>query len=108
MVMEAEHDRANHIVQSRAETAASHDAARKRRRIEEQVASRSGHLHCCRSTGPLATAFCAVDVHVIENALVVVDEAHAAHGRRDATLAEACNREVGLGVTHTNVSWCAP
>ena len=71
LMVQAEHDRADHVVQPRADTAACDDATHKRGRIEVQTLSRTGHFH--RRVSRME--FC--QRRRIQHSLVVADEAHA-------------------------------
>ena len=78
-VMEAEapDDRADHVVQPRAEPAARHDPARELRRIEEQHLPRPGGLHRGRRCAGVEPGFHPLERGVIEHALVVAGEPDA-------------------------------
>ena len=102
MAAQAQDDRADHVVQPGAETAARHDPARELRRIEEQHLPRSGGLHRGRRRAAVSSqALHPLERGVIEHALLVAREPDAGHRRLDAALAEPRYREIEIVVAHS-------
>ena len=96
MVVEAHDDRADHVVQARAEPAAGDDGGAGAGGVEEDSLARPGQLERRRRlVGPEAAPG-GLEAGVEQNALAVVDEAQAAHRRVDPALTQACDDEVFL------------
>ena len=102
VVAQAQDDRADHVVQSGAETAAGHDPARELRRIEEQHAPRSGGLHRGRCRTLVQPGVDSLERGVKEHALLGASEPDAGHRRLKAALAEPRYREIEIVVAHSS------
>ncbi len=79
VMVQAQDNGADDIIQPRAQAAAGHDSARQRRSIEEHHLPRAGGLHRRQFGRPLQPALCALEGGVIEHALVVPREPDSRH-----------------------------
>src|SRR6185436_8105225 len=97
VVVEAQDDRSDDVVQAGAQAAARHDAAGQRRGVEVQRLAGAGRFHGGWFGALVEPALHLFDVHVIKHALPVADEPASGHRRCEAARSEALYREIELG-----------
>ena len=96
VVVKAQHDRADDVVQAGTEAAAGHDAAGQRRWIEEEPLPRACALHRRRIASTALQRFQFVEGRGVEDPLVIADEPNARHRRRHDAVAVPLDREVEM------------
>jgi hypothetical protein len=79
VMVKAQHDGANHVVQSRAQPAAGHDPASQGRRVEEQTLAGTGALHRRTLAAELLDMFQIVERRRIQDAFAFGHESSAQH-----------------------------
>ena len=99
MMVKAQHDRADHVVHAGAEPAARDDAARQRRRVEEEPLPGPAHSIAGGSSPNCRSRLRSPSVDGYRTRILIVDESHPGHRRHDSAVAEARDREVEAAVS---------
>jgi hypothetical protein len=98
MMVQAQHDRADDVVHARAEPAASDNAARQGRRVEEEPLPGACAFHRRRLLTRPPQPPQIAQRRGIQDAIPIVDESHPGHRRDDAAVADARDRKVEVAV----------
>src|SRR6516165_8738426 len=100
VVMEAQHDGADHVVDPRAEAAAGDDAAGNGYRVEKDLLPRPGELQRRRLHSCVQVRLYFLEPGVVQYPITLACEPPLPHGGGNAALAEPLDREVQVLVGH--------